>query len=128
MQSRHSIVIQEASSLDTQSSSKTRAGFFEIRPFPFTTTYSINACLQDSKPLQVDAVSTPNRHPIGNQVSSRYDLFYLQPHTLVCRTVNLYRLMQSRHSIVIQEAIRFPRDTAFSIYNYIFDQRLFAGQ
>ncbi|KAG8319258.1 hypothetical protein J6590_095820 [Homalodisca vitripennis] len=68
---------------------------------------------QDSKPLQVDAVSTPNRHPIGNQVSSRYDLFYLQPHTLVCRTVNLYRLMQSRHSIVIQEAIRFPRDTAY---------------
>uniref|UniRef100_A0A1B6HY49 Carboxylesterase type B domain-containing protein n=2 Tax=Homalodisca liturata TaxID=320908 RepID=A0A1B6HY49_9HEMI len=37
------------------------------------------------------------------------------------RTVNLYRLMQSRHPIVIQEASRFPRDTAFSIYNYILD-------
>ncbi|XP_046684176.1 uncharacterized protein LOC124369979 isoform X5 [Homalodisca vitripennis] len=43
-------------------------------------------------------------------------------------TVNLYRLMQSRHPIVIQDASRFLRDTAFSIYNYIFDQRLFAGQ
>ncbi|KAG8314500.1 hypothetical protein J6590_091923 [Homalodisca vitripennis] len=76
---------------------------------------------QDSKPLQVDAVSTPNRHPIGNQDSKPLQVdavLTLNRHPRG-ETVNLYRLMQSRHPIVIQEASRFPRDTAFSIYNYI---------